>query len=48
MKNYNEIRNENLEWAKETFAKIDKKMQAVTLRSRDKLMKTVFTSTAAP
>ena len=38
MKNYNEILNENLEWAKETFAKIDKKMSAVTLRSRDKLV----------
>ena len=37
MKNYNEIINENIEWAKETFAKIDKKMSAVTLRSRDKL-----------
>ena len=37
MKNYNEILAENLEWAKETFAKIDNKMSAVTLRSRDKL-----------
>ena len=38
MKSYNEILNENLEWAKETFAKIDKKMSQVTLRSRDKLV----------
>ena len=38
MKNYNEILAENLDWAKETFAKIDKKMSAVTLRSRDKLV----------
>ena len=37
MKSYNTILNENLEWAKETFAKIDKKMSAMTLRSRDKI-----------
>ena len=38
MKNYTTILNENLEWAKSTFAKIDKKMSAVTLRSRDKVV----------
>ena len=38
MKNYNTILNENAEWAKEVFAKIDKKMSAVTLRSRDKVV----------
>ena len=37
MKNYNEILNENIEWAKETFKKVDDKMSRVTLRSRDKL-----------
>ena len=37
MKNYKELLSENIEWAKETFAKIDNKMSAVTLRSRDKL-----------
>ncbi|MBE6536830.1 MAG: glycosyl hydrolase family 88 [Ruminococcaceae bacterium] len=37
MKSYNTILNENLEWAKETFAKIDAKMSAMTLRSRDKI-----------
>ena len=37
MKNYNTILSENLEWAKETFSKIDAKMQHVTLRSRNKL-----------
>ena len=36
MKNYNTILNENVEWAKEVFAKIDTKMSAMTLRSRDK------------
>ena len=41
MKNYNQILNENLEWAKETFAKIDKKMSKVTVRSRDKVAYTV-------
>ena len=38
MKNYNEILAENKAWAEEAFAKIDKKMSAVTLRSRDKLV----------
>lgn len=37
MKNYKEILNENIEWVKETFAKVDAKMSKVTLRSRDKL-----------
>ena len=37
MKNYNEILNENKEWARETFAKVNEKMSKVTLRSRDKL-----------
>ena len=37
MKNYKEILNENIEWARETFAKVDEKMARVTLRSRDKL-----------
>ena len=37
MKNYNDILAENLEWAKETFAKVDNKMSAMTLRSRDKI-----------
>ena len=37
MKSYNTILNENLEWAKETFDKIDAKMSAMTLRSRDKI-----------
>lgn len=37
MKNYNVILNENIEWAKETFKKVDDKMSRVTLRSRDKL-----------
>ncbi len=35
--NYKEILKENEAWAKDVFAKIDKKMSAVTLRSRDKL-----------
>ena len=38
MKTYKQLLNENLDWAKETFAKIDKKMSAVTLRSRDKVV----------
>ena len=38
MKNYKELLNENMAWAEESFAKIDKKMSAVTLRSRDKLV----------
>lgn len=37
MKSYNTILSENLEWAKQTFAKIDAKMSKVTLRSRDKV-----------
>ena len=37
MKNYNEILAENKAWAEETFAKIDKKMSAMTLRSRSKI-----------
>ena len=37
MKNYNELLAENKAWAEETFAKIDKKMSAVTLRSRNKI-----------
>ena len=37
MKNYNEILAENKAWAEETFAKIDKKMSAMTLRSRNKI-----------
>ena len=35
MKNYKELLEENLAWAKETFEKIDKKMSVVTVRSRD-------------
>ena len=35
MKNYKELLSENLTWAKETFEKIEKKMSAVTLRSRN-------------
>ncbi len=38
MKNYKELLVENLDFAKETFAKIDKKMSAVTLRSQNKLV----------
>ena len=37
MKKYETILNENLDWAKATFAKIDAKMQNVTVRSREKL-----------
>ena len=37
MKNYNELLAENKAWAEETFAKIDNKMAAVTLRSRNKV-----------
>ena len=37
MKSYNTILAENRAWAEETFKKIDKKMSAVTLRSRNKL-----------
>ena len=35
MKTYNQILEENKKWAEETFAKVDKKMAKVTLRSRD-------------
>lgn len=38
MKNYKEILCENRAWAEEIFAKIDKKMSAITLRSRDKIV----------
>ena len=38
MKNYNQLLLENVEWAKSTFDKIDKKMSKVTLRSRDKIV----------
>ncbi|MBQ7387350.1 MAG: glycoside hydrolase family 88 protein [Clostridia bacterium] len=37
MKNYNELLAENKAWAEETFAKIDKKMSAMTIRSRNKV-----------
>ena len=37
MKTYNQIVSENREWLLETFAKIDKKMSAVAVRSRNKL-----------
>ena len=37
MKNYNELLAENKAWAEETFAKIDNKMAAMTLRSRNKI-----------
>ena len=38
MKNYKELLEENKAWVDETFAKVDKKLSAVTLRSRDKLV----------
>lgn len=38
MKSYKMILEENKAWLEETFAKIDKKLSAVTLRSRDKLV----------
>ena len=38
MKNCNQILAENKAWIEETFKKIDTKMQAVTLRSRDKIV----------
>ena len=38
MKNYKEILEENRSWIEETFKKVDKKLSAVTLRSRDKLV----------
>ena len=37
MKNYSQIISENKAWAEEIFSKVDKKMSAVTLRSRNKL-----------
>ena len=37
MKNYKQLLEENKAWAEELFNKIDKKMSAVTLRSRNKL-----------
>lgn len=37
MKNANTILEENRAWAEETFQKIDKKLSAMTIRSRDKL-----------
>ena len=37
MKNVKQLIKENQAWLEETFAKIDKKMSAVTLRSRNKL-----------
>ncbi len=37
MKSYKTLIKENLAWAQEIFEKIDKKMSAVTLRSRNKL-----------
>lgn len=37
MKNTQELLAENRAWAEETFAKIDKKLSAVALRSRDKI-----------
>lgn len=37
MKSYQTILNENRAWAEEIFGKVDRKMQAMTLRSRDKL-----------
>ncbi len=37
MKTYNQLLAENKAWAEETFAKIDKKMSAMTVRSRDKV-----------
>ncbi len=38
MKTYNELLLENKAWIEETFAKVDKKLSAVTLRSRNKLV----------
>ncbi len=37
MKTYEQLLKENRAWAEETFKKIDKKMSAVTIRSRDKV-----------
>ncbi len=38
MKSYKELLSENRAWAEETFQKVDKKLSAVTIRSRDKLV----------
>ena len=38
MKSYKKILEENKAWIEETFSKIDKKLSAVTIRSRDKLV----------
>ena len=38
MKTYKQILEENRAWAEQTFSKVDKKLSAVTLRSRDKLV----------
>ena len=38
MKTYKEILEENRAWAEETFKKVDNKLSAVTIRSRDKLV----------
>ena len=38
MKTYSEILAENKAWAEETFKKVDNKLSAVTIRSRDKLV----------
>ena len=37
MKKYSTILEENLDWVKETFSKVDAKMQKITVRSREKL-----------
>ncbi len=38
MKSYNTLLKENRAWAEDVFAKIDKKMSAVTVRSRNKIV----------
>ncbi len=38
MKNYKELLDENRAWIEETFKKVDDKLSAVTIRSRDKLV----------
>ena len=38
MKSYKTLLNENREWAEQLFARIDKKMSQVTVRSRDKIV----------
>ena len=38
MKSYNTLLNENRAWAEEVFKKIDNKMSAMTIRSRDKIV----------